>query len=89
MMMGFLSAIGRFMDGSSLAELLTTIYGDNSVVYILSGKAVSRALREHMMVDATLMIQLNAALLPAQVDRLSEPEAEGVDTNVNTDEHTL
>ena len=46
------------MDGSGIAELLETSYGPNSVNHMLSGKAVSRALRGYFLADAALNVKL-------------------------------
>ena len=43
MMMSFLGSIGCLMSGSGLSEALETVYGSNSVLHMLSGKAVARA----------------------------------------------
>ena len=47
------------MAGSRLKELLELIYAPNAVDHILTGQAVSRAVREHILLDAVL----NALLL--------------------------
>ena len=50
--MSFLGAIGHLMGGSGLQQVFVTIYA--SVEHILSGKAISRAVRAHLLVDAVL-----------------------------------
>lgn len=52
--MSFLGCIGHVMSGSGLQELLEVVYSPNTVTHILSGKAVARAVRGHMLVDAAL-----------------------------------
>ncbi|KAK3108216.1 hypothetical protein FSP39_003394 [Pinctada imbricata] len=52
--MSFLGAIGHIMAGSGLEELLETVYAPNAVKHMLSGKAVSRALRGHFLVESAL-----------------------------------
>ena len=47
MMMSFIGSIGSVMKGSGLEEALETVYGPNSVTHMISGKAISRALRGH------------------------------------------
>ena len=54
MEMSFLGSIGNLMAGSELQEVLQVVYASNIVNHMLSGKAVSRALREHLLVDAAL-----------------------------------
>ena len=52
--MCFLATIGGLMAGSGLRELLELIYAPNAVEHILNGKAVSRAVRAHFLVEAAL-----------------------------------
>ena len=52
--MNFLGSIGNLMAGSGLQEVLQVVYASNTVNHMLSGKAVSRALRGHLLVDAAL-----------------------------------
>ena len=52
--MSFLGAIGHIMGGSGLQELLECVYAPNAVVHMLSGKAVSRAVRGHFLVESSL-----------------------------------
>lgn len=42
------------MFGSGLQETFELIYAKNAVQHILSGKAVSRASRAHMLLETTL-----------------------------------
>lgn len=53
-MMNLLGAAGTLMEGTGLREVLQTVYGENATTHILTGKAVSRALRGHLLVDAGL-----------------------------------
>jgi len=52
--MSFLGCIGHAMSGSGLQELLEVVYSANTVTHILSGKAVARAVRGHLLVDSAL-----------------------------------
>ena len=52
--MSFLGCIGYLMAASGLQVLLELIYAPNTVVHMLSGKAVARVLRGHLIVDAAL-----------------------------------
>ena len=45
--MSFLGAIGSLMGGSGLEEIISQVYAEGSVDQMLSGKAVSRAVRAH------------------------------------------
>ena len=57
-LMNLLGAIGTLMEGTSLKNILETIYGENAVVHMLTGKAVQRALWGHLLVDKCLHSQL-------------------------------
>ncbi|CAC5372507.1 unnamed protein product [Mytilus coruscus] len=72
--MSFLGSIGRLMAGSGLHEVLETVYASNAVNHMLSGKAVSRAVRGFMMVENALHI-----LLMKESFRVSLPSAHETD----------
>ena len=40
--MNLLGAIGTLMEGTGLKEILRTVYGDNSVAHMLTGKSVQK-----------------------------------------------
>ena len=52
--MSFLGSIGKMMKGSGLEELFSEVYAENSVEHMISGKAVSRSLRAHFLVESAL-----------------------------------
>ncbi|KAL8606521.1 hypothetical protein ACOMHN_037752 [Nucella lapillus] len=52
--MSFLGCIGHLMGGTGLQEALELVYAENAVVHILNGKAYSRAVRAHLLMDAAL-----------------------------------
>ena len=54
MEMSFLGSIGHLMTGSGFKELFEMIYAPKAVEQIMSGKAISRAVRVHLMLDAVL-----------------------------------
>jgi hypothetical protein len=58
MQMSFLGSMGHLMAGSGLREVLETIYAENAVGHILTGKAIARAVRAHFIVDAALNVML-------------------------------
>jgi hypothetical protein len=43
--MSFLGSIGNIMNNTGLSELLESVYAPAAVVHMLSGKAISRAIR--------------------------------------------
>lgn len=47
-------SIGHLIAESGLKELLELIYVPNAVEHILTGKAIARAVRAHLLVDAVL-----------------------------------
>ena len=52
--MSFLGCIGHLMGGTGLQEAFELVYAENVVVHILNGKAYSRAVRAHLLMDAAL-----------------------------------
>ena len=52
--MSFIGSIGHLIAESGLKELLELIYAPNTVEHILTGKAIARAVRAHLLVDAVL-----------------------------------
>ena len=73
-MMSFVGSIGIVMKGSGLEEALETAYGPNTVAQMMSGKAISRALRGHFLVEGALVNKLISALLPCEEECNLEPE---------------
>ena len=63
-MMSFLGSIGSMMKGSGLEEALENAYGPNAVTHMMSGKAISRALRGHFLIEAALINKLMLRVLP-------------------------
>ena len=61
-LMSFVGSIGSFMDGSGLETVLQTIYGENTVKHMLHGKAIARATRGYILVEAALTIKLQQFL---------------------------
>lgn len=61
--MNLLGAIGTLMDGSGLKDTLETIYGENAVVHMMSGKAVQRSFRGHLLISKCLPQQLAAKVI--------------------------
>ena len=87
--MSFLGCIGHLMAGSGLEELLELVYAKNAVMYMLSGKAVSRAIRGHFLVDGALnaMLASKTFNVPLPVKSTKEPgsaESEDVSPACNT-----
>ena len=55
-MLSFLGSIGHLIEGSYLKRLFEAFYTKNTVPHIMSGKAVSRALRAHLLVDLPSLV---------------------------------
>ena len=64
MEMIFLGSIGHLMAGSGITELFENIYAPKAVEQIMSGKAISRAVRAHLLLDTVL----NGLLLSKSMD---------------------
>ena len=71
-MMSFAGSIGSSMDGTGLTEGLKTIFGGNAVKHIISGKAISRALRAHFLVEAALVTKLMSHLFPTMENQIGD-----------------
>lgn len=67
--MSFLGTIGHIMMSSGLEDLLAVIYAPNSVMHMLSGKAVARATRGHQLVECAL-----TSLLLDEAYPISDPQ---------------
>ena len=65
LMMSFMGSIGSLMKGSGLSEALSTCYGINAIEHMMSGKAVSRALRGHFLATSALQTKLLTPLFPS------------------------
>ena len=68
--MSFLGSIGHLMAGSGLREVLELIYASNAVDHIMTGKAISRAVRADLIVDAALNALLYSEALEVPVPHL-------------------
>ena len=66
--MNLLGAIGTLMNGSGLTDIFETIYGDNTAVHIMSGKAAQRAFRGHLLVIQRLTKQITAKVIEDEPD---------------------
>ena len=65
--MNFMGGIGKMMKGSGLEESLENVYGENAVQDMMSGKAVSRALQGHFLIEAVVMNKLVSNFLPQKL----------------------
>ena len=62
-----MSAVGgafHLMKGSGVEEALGQVYGPNTVIYMMSGKAISRAIRGLHLLDAALHSKLLEFIVP-------------------------
>ena len=65
--MSFHQCIGHLMAASGLQELFELIYAPNTVVHMLSGKAVAQAVQGHLIVDAALKTLVLAQIINVPV----------------------
>ena len=70
-LMSYLGSIGHLMAGSGLRELMEIVYACNAVDHIITGKAVARAVRAHMLVDAALNTLLYSKALDVPIPQLT------------------
>ena len=54
----FLGCVGHLMAETGLAQVLKVVYAENAVKHILSGEAISRAIRGHLFVHAAIIITM-------------------------------
>ena len=70
--MSYLGSIGHLMTASGLQEFLELIYAPNTVVHMLSGKAIAQAVRGYFIVDAALNALILASIFNVPILRCSE-----------------
>jgi len=87
--MSFLGCIGRIMSGSGLQQVLEVVYAPNTVGHMLAGKAMARAFRGHMLVDAALNAMITAkafdVCLPVSQAVISDENLSEEDNEAQTD----
>lgn len=52
--MSFVGSIGHLMADTGLQEVMELVYAANAVVYMMTGKAIARAVRAHLLIDGVL-----------------------------------
>ena len=85
LMMSYLGSIGGIMKGSGLTDALNLIYGNNAVEHMISGKAVSRALRGHFLVESALTIKLMCMLVKEDDNDIDE-DTQPSSSNIKSDQ---
>ena len=68
---------------SGLQELLEVVYAGNTVTHMMTGKAVSRAICGHLLVDAALSSTLLADVYNVPVPTKDVVEAQTCDDETN------
>lgn len=66
--MSYLGSIGKIMAGSGLTEALQTCFGSVTIGHMMSGKAVARSVRGHMLTQSALYALLLTTLKSNQQD---------------------
>jgi hypothetical protein len=80
--MSFLGAVGHIMADTGLSETLQTIYTDDTVPHMLSGKAISRSIRGRSIAyNALYMVILKTAFRSQMHEKYTETE-----TSLNTED---
>ncbi len=82
--MSFRGCIFSVMAASGLEELVGVEFAPNTVKHVLSGKALARAVRGHMLVDSALSAILTGQTFPAVI----QFEAPSGELNNTTDQAT-
>ena len=83
--MSFLGCIGHIMSDSGLREVLETVYADNAVTHMLTGKAIARAIRGHNLVSMALQSLLVSEVFDIQLEDRDGSEGERLESR--EDEH--
>lgn len=92
--MSFLGCIGHVMQSTGLFEVLENIYASTTIEHMMTGKAVSRAVRGHFIVDCALYtIMLSRlvgvpALQTLDSDETSSTTKKSADLNVGDDDES-
>ena len=74
LLMSFMGSIGSLMKSSGLEDAIEQIYAKNTVPHIISGKAISRAIRAHFLVESALVSKLMTPLVAPGVNKVSVEE---------------
>ena len=88
MQMSCPGSIGHLMAGSGLQALLGVVFAGNAVRHMLTGKAISRAVRGHMLVDAALntILVAKAYHIPLPTKETNEPKRDTASTDPENDD---
>ena len=70
--MSFLGCVGSLIAGSGLKEILEMIYAPNAVEHILTGKAIARIVRAHLLVDAAVNTLIISKALKVPIPNLQD-----------------
>ena len=81
-MMSFMGSLGTMMKGSGFEEAQCCVYGPNAVTHMMSGKAVSRALRGHFLLEAALTNKLLLKVWPSNQSEIGT-DVEDINTAVH------
>lgn len=65
--MSFLGCIGHVMQSSGLFEALENVYASNTIQHMMTGKAISRAVRGHLIVDCALHILMLSSMIDTPI----------------------
>lgn len=86
-LMSFLGSIGFIMDGSGLREVFNCIFAEASVKKILTGKAFSRAVRGHILIQAALadIVISSLNLIESEIETLNEVLSKSNEDNFKTE----
>lgn len=69
LMMSYLGSLGGLMKGAGLKKVLHFICGVNAVEHVLFGKAVSRVLRSHFILESALTTILLKKMIPVSTEQ--------------------
>ena len=90
LLMSYLGSLGTLMKGSGLSQSLEESCGSNAVKHVLSGKAIARAIRCHLLVSSALTTKLLRHIIPSDeeqvhdsVSKINESEMKEIEAVLN------
>ena len=86
LMMSYMGSVGIMMKGSGLEQALMTCYGSNTIEDMITGKAVSRALRGHLLASSSPQIKLLTYFFPGTHNCVDNGEVGDVDLHSEEEE---
>ena len=83
----FAGSLGHLMKGSGIEELFSQVYAEHTVTHMISGKAISRALRAHFLAESALVTLLIEEIIDeSDVFALDGQDSNEIEKKMSSDE---